>query len=239
MRNDNKLQGKTILWNGDSLCYGTRVWGNWATRIAEWNGAWCVNYAVGGGTVTENVPFSDEDPRMRHSVCATLEKMHKEHPSADYVVFDGGGNDSCLLGGLLEGERPARIGEIKMNDYGGEYDANTYCGALDTLFYKATRYWTGAKIAYIVPPRMAYHIDGKNARAYYDLALMACRKWGIPYLDLSKRSYLNSVFSWQYDPALDVQGNIDAGNFYIDGQHLSEAGYDVTADIIDSFLKTL
>ena len=55
---ENKLYGKTIIWNGDSICQGGAEKGNWATRIAEWNSMECKNYSVGGGTVAENLPLS-------------------------------------------------------------------------------------------------------------------------------------------------------------------------------------
>lgn len=240
----NKLQGKKIIWNGDSICQGGTRNGSWATRISMWNGAMCVNYAKGGGTVTENVLYSQEDSKLRHSVSATVDLMYKEHPDADYVVFDGGTNDADLLGSLIVGERPARIGNIDPNDFSGHYDADTYCGALESMFCRATRYWKGKKIAYIVAQKMGFRTDGyvddcNNRRAYFALAIKACEKWGIPYLNLWDGCPLNPQLPWFYNKELSAEENIAAGSFYVDGQHLSAAGYDYTADIIDSFLKTL
>ncbi len=240
----NKLQGKKILWNGDSICQGSSKWGNWATRIAAANEMEFVNYGIGGGTVTENVPYSAENPKLRHSVSATVDRMYEEHPDADYVIFEGGTNDADLLGSLVCGERPARVGYMDMEDFSGNYDADTFCGALETVFYKAARYWKGKKIAYIVAQKMGFCTDGceddcNNRRAYFAEAIKACQKWGIPYLNLWDGCPLNPQLPWFYDRALSVEENIAAGSFYVDGQHLSGAGYDFTADIIDSFLKTL
>jgi len=50
---NNKLFGKTIIWDGDSICAGNKVYGNWATRIAANNHMVMKNYAVGGGTITD------------------------------------------------------------------------------------------------------------------------------------------------------------------------------------------
>ena len=244
MAAQSKLAGKKIVWNGDSICQGSSRWGNWATRIAEQNGMEFANYAIGGGTVTRNVPYSDENPKLRHSVSGTVAQMYEEHPDADYIVLEGGTNDADLLGSLVVGERPARVGEIDMADYSGSYDADTYCGALDSMFYDAIRYWKGKKIAFIVAQKMGWPTDGyeddsNNRRAYLELAITACKKWGIPYLNLWDGCYLDPQLPRHYNRELDKEGNIAAGSLYLDGQHLSAAGYDVTAAVIDSFLKTL
>ena len=36
---DNKLYQKTIIWNGDSICAGTKDTAHWADRIAQRNAA--------------------------------------------------------------------------------------------------------------------------------------------------------------------------------------------------------
>ena len=38
MNMENKLFGKTVIWNGDSICQGSSRWGTWADRIAIRNG---------------------------------------------------------------------------------------------------------------------------------------------------------------------------------------------------------
>ena len=52
---ENRLYGKTIIWNGDSICAGSSKTGNWATRISERNDMICKNYAIGGGTIAEGL----------------------------------------------------------------------------------------------------------------------------------------------------------------------------------------
>ena len=241
---NNKLQGKKIIWNGDSICQGSKTWGNWATRIAAWNDMTFANYGIGGGTVTENVLVSADDPRIRHSVSGTVDRMYEEHPDADYVILEGGTNDADLLGSLIRGERPARIGRIDLEDYSGEYDADTFCGALESMFCRATRYWKGKKIGYIVAQKMGFRTDGytddcNNRRAYFALAIKACEKWGIPYLNLWDGCPLNPQLPWHYDKTLTALENNEKGSLYVDGQHMTAAGYDFTADVIDSWLKTL
>ena len=53
---ETKPYKKTILWNGDSICYGGVTQGSWATRLQALFEADGKNYSRGGGTITEEVP---------------------------------------------------------------------------------------------------------------------------------------------------------------------------------------
>jgi len=236
----NKLHGKTIIWDGDSICAGAVSTGNWATRIAAMNGMRMKNYSRGGGTVAEHPPRPASGGE-RHSVSATLEKMHEEFPDADYIILEGGTNDADLLGNALKSAEGTRLGTVDPDDYSGEYDRDTFCGALESIFWRATQYWPGKKIAYIIAQKMGVNeICKANRRLYFDHAAVICKKWGIPCLDLWHGSYLNPRLPWMHDKTKTPEENRIANTgYYIDGQHLTALGYDVTADIIDSFLKTL
>ena len=94
----------------------------------------------------------------------------------------------------------------------------------------------------------ASHPDGfvcqlliaNNRRLYFDRATEVCRKWGIPYIDLWNTCYLNPMLPWMFDKTKTKEEIIEENIcFYVDGQHLSSRGYDVTADIINSWLMTL
>ena len=235
----NKLFGKTVIWNGDSICQGSSRWGNWCTRIAEKNELKATkSYGVGGGTVAENSP-AHLSGRARHSVSATLDLMFEEFPDADYIILEGGTNDADLLGSITEGEIAPRFGHFEAGNYSGEYDRDTFCGALESVFYRATKYWRGKKIAFIVAHKMGRtRSTADNRYAYFEAAMQICRKWGIPYLNLWDGCYLNPNLPWMYDPEKSKEEN-EQHSLYVDGQHLTAAGYDMTADIIDSWLKTL
>jgi lysophospholipase L1-like esterase len=248
MDNQSKLYGKTIIWNGDSICAGkafddSRDDDAWAGRIAKRNLMIYKNYAVGGGTITENVMFASKG-KLRHSVSATLDTMYEEYPDADYVIIEGGTNDADLLGNFIRGTDTARFGVFDPCDFGGEYDKDTFSGALESVFFRATRYWSGKKIAFIVAHKMGANLGGftsetNNRRIYFERAIEICKKWGIPYLDLWERSYLNPKLKWMYDNEKTPDENVALGSFYADGQHLTAKGYELTADIIDSWIKTL
>lgn len=80
----------------------------------------------------------------------------------------------------------------------------------------------------------------ENRRLYFDKAVQICLKWGIPYIDLWNGCYLNPFLPWMHDATKTADENkAENTGFYIDGQHLTGRGYDVTADIIDSWLKSL
>ena len=239
MYEQNKLHGKTVIWNGDSICQGSSRWGSWADRIAAKNElkAW-KNYGIGGGTIVENAP-RHQSVKARHSVSGSLEKMHEEYPDADYIILEGGTNDADLLGRIEGDAITPRFGTIDPDDYTGEYDRETFCGALESTFYRVTRLWRGKKICFIVAQKMGLNLPTlKNRYAYFEAAMQICRKWGIPYLNLWDGCYLNPRLPFMYDPTRSIEEN-EKISLYKDGQHLTAAGYDFTADIIDSWLKTL
>ena len=234
------LTGKTILWNGDSICAGNAFRGNWATRIGSRNEMAWKNYAVGGGTLAENLPPM-KSGAARHSVSNTLEQMYAEYPAADYIVIEGGTNDADLLGNALSGREGTRLGTFSPLDFSGNYDTDTFCGALESIFYRATRYWMGKKICYVVAQKMGVREESHaNRRLYFDEAVRICIKWGIPYLDLWNGCYLNPFLPWMYDSTRTPEENErENTGFYVDGQHLTPRGYDHTAQIIESWLESL
>ena len=120
----NPLYGKTILWNGDSICAGSDLCGSWATRIARRNAMSGKNYAIGGGTITGNPPPMRKSGKQRHSVCETLDTMYVEFPDADYIILEGGTNDADLMGNALTDPSQTRLGTFQPLDFSGSYDTD-------------------------------------------------------------------------------------------------------------------
>ena len=167
--NDNKLYGKTIIWDGDSICAGNPSKGNWATRIAERNSMTYKNYAVGGGTVAEGMPNLKSGSK-RHCVSVTLEKMYAEYPDADYVILEGGTNDADLY--VREGkDLDFYIGQVDPYDFSGEYDRTTFAGALESVFFRAAKYWCGKKIGFFAAPHpsLSTAMDKKAAFVFAEI----------------------------------------------------------------------
>lgn len=235
------LTGKTIIWNGDSICAGRTDTGNWATRIGEKNSMVYQNYAVGGGTVACGLPTM-KSGKDRHSVFLTIEKMHRVYPDADYVIFEGGSNDADLLGYAAGGAEDTKLGTFDPENFSGNYDTTTFCGALEGVFYRAKQLWPDKKIGFIIAQKMGDKSKRtyENRRFYFDKAIEICEKWDIPYLDLWNDCELDPSIPTMYDSTkTDDQNILENTGYYIDGQHLTGKGYDVTAEIIEAWLKTL
>ena len=227
------LYGKTVVYDGDSLCQGNHIDGNWATVIGAANHMEWYNYAIGGGTIVSGLFHADGHPR--HCVSRHIDVIHEKHATLDYLILDGGGNDADLLG-----DNEQKLGVIDPADFSGNYDDATFTGAMDALFFKALSYYPTAKIGFILLQKMGLHLPTSNRRrAYFLHAAEICRKWGVPYLDLWDGCPLNPRLRSYYDPALDVQGNRDAGKAYIDGQHLTAVGYGVISSKIEAWMRTL
>lgn len=232
----NDLKGKTIIWNGDSICAGNKKkdpWESnaWAGRIAFRNGMTYKNFAVCGGVFVEGLVRDSGNPR--HSVSASLADMIEEFPEADYILFEGGTNDADLL------KNTDRLGTWDPDDFSGDYDVTTFCGAMESVFYRATRAWCGKKIGYIVAQKMGVKPESRRQRyLYFEEAMAICEKWGIPYIDLWDGCYLNPCLPRMYDPEKTSDENNEAGTYYRDGQHLTDAGYDLTSELIENWIKT-
>ena len=88
----------------------------------------------------------------------------------DYIYIGAGAKDAAAgvpLGTVTEA-------------YDGNYDAETFAGALEEVFMNLAQSFDGKKIAYVFPCRDAGNAD---LSAYYAVAKAAAEKWHIPFLD--------------------------------------------------------
>ena len=142
--------------------------------------------------------------------------MYAEYPNADYIILEGGTNDADLLGSHLNGEIPERFGSFTANNFSGSYDKNTFCGALESIFFRATNYWKGKKIGFIVAQKMGrssngYTAEVHNRRSYFETALQICKKWGLPVLNLWDDCCLNPSLNHHYLYGSTWEENLAAG----------------------------
>lgn len=217
------LYGKTVAFDGDSIGNGGSAkdgLNGWAGRIGSNNAMTWKNYAVGGGTITNQ--------EGHYCIGDNIDTILSENASLDYLIFEGGTNDADLLG-------DDGLGTFSTTDYGGNYDTTTFSGAFETMLYKAVTYYPKTKIGYIV----AHNMTTTIRRQYFDRAVELCKKWGVPCIDLWHGAHLNKRLTAHFDASLDAQGNIDAGKLYTDGQHLTPAGYEVLTPKIEAWMKTL
>ena len=78
-----------------------------------------------------------------------------------------------------------------------------------------------------------------NRRDFFDKIKLVCEKWGIPYIDLWKTSPMNPNMSAYWNPDLTPEEKIAQGYYYADSQHPTTVGYNYTAPMIESWIKTL
>lgn len=235
------LTGKIIVFDGDSICAGdhdTEGVKGYAQRIGTDAGMEWQNVAVGGATIAEVSGVS-------HNLCTYIDTIHTSnlYNALDYLILEGGTNDAAHLGDLgADG-----LGTLTdQNNNSGPYDEETFYGALETLFYKATQYFPNKKIGFIIAMKMAGWSDSANKMVipahraeYFDAARLACEKWGIPYLDLWKTCIMNPCTEAYYDHSMTEEQNLAAGKMYADGQHPNSIGYDFLSPIIENWIATL
>ena len=235
----NILAGKTIVFDGDSICQATsetrEICRGWPYRIGEKNGMKWHNFGIGGGTITAGM-YSKVTGIARHWISRNIDVIHENFPKLDYLILEGGTNDADLID--FESKQ---YGSVNPTDYSGNYDDSTFCGACESLFFKVIHYYPKAKIGFIIAPKMGAEDEAVSAkrRAYFLTIIDICKKWGIPYIDLWDGCPLNPRLEVYYDNNLDAQGNQEAGKAYVDGQHLTKVGYDIISPRIEAWIRTL
>lgn len=236
---ENELSGKKASFCGDSICAGTSVgdaspiYGKgWAGIIGEKNGMTWQNLGVNGATIAATSSST--------GTLIVVNQLAKAYSDADYIILEGGCNDFDQMEDKTD---TTTMGEMTAV-WDDSYKQTTFAGALEHLFYMAVTSHPKAKIGYIIPPIMGRRnwtqYETISYRVYYNLAIDICKKWGIPYIDLWYESPLNPNLTVYYDPSLGTNGNISNGTkCYVDGQHLTEAGYNLISPKIEAWMRTL
>lgn len=236
---ENELAGKKASFCGDSICAGTSVGAassmyrqGWAGIIGIKNGMDWQNLGVDGATVAKVSGQSGTG--------IVVNQLADAYSDADYIILEGGCNDYDKLSGATTADT---MGEVSTS-WDNSFAVTTFAGALEHLFYMAVTSHPKAKIGYIIPPIMGRRnwtqYETISYRVYYNLAIDICKKWGIPYIDLWYESPLNPNLTVYYDPSLGTNGNISNGTkCYVDGQHLTEAGYNLISPKIEAWMRTL
>lgn len=236
-KQDNILYKKTALFLGTSICAGTTVGDDseyygygWAGLIGEANNMTWKNYGRNGGTV---VPIASVVAESR-DLSSQLSIAMAAHDTADYVLFQGGGNDADQLG--TDG-----LGTIA-SGY-SNFDTTTFTGALESLILNIINAYPNAKIGYIIPQKMYVKTDytatGHIHRVYFDRALEVCKKWGVPVVDLWNENPMNPALTVYYDSSLTADEARTNGKCYVDGQHLTLEGYQRITPQIEAFMRNL
>ena len=214
------LLDKSVLFVGDSITHSTE---SWASVIGNAYKMDWTNGGVNGATISDA-----KIKIIRHQLMANNDKSY------DYVIMQGGINDAMA-------ETP--IGTVSSSWNVADFDAETYIGGLETLFYYAYENFPGAKLGYIITyatpnSKFGGKTAGNDTKAYYEEAKKVCDKWGISYIDLYSGSTADGK-SYSFD-ILQVDKN--AANFINnDAQeiHLSAAGYALISPYLAKWMETL
>ncbi len=157
-----------------------------------------------------------------------IDRMYSMDKSADLVIVFGGTND------FWYGDCP--IGS--RTDTG----VDTFYGALNNMIQYLKATYVNADIVFIVPyqqskdadethsyKRSTYNDFGTGTLAQYRVAMLdRCEYYGIPVLDLYADYELNTADNRE---ALELYGN-----YLCDGCHLNDAGYNLLARKIYTFI---
>lgn len=200
---DNVLTGKSISFNGDSICAGAGFTGGYGKIIAEKNNMTYQNVAVSGGSVAEK-------SGTPYVISNGVEKMNL----SDYCILEGGFNDYAYnipLG--IYSNKNALIDENSL-------DKTTFSGAFEYMIIKSLKKFTGKKIGFIAIHTILLHSD-QGLNAYIDRAIEICNKWSVPVLDLRKELGYSTLLGDDYNSIYFA----NAGDGSVGTLHPNEVGY--------------
>lgn len=213
----NKLWGKSVYFDGDSVCAG---YGNnnvsYADMISSNNNMTKTKTAVSGTTISKK---ENQSNSILERVLANSANTY------DYVIIEGGLNDmfqSIALGEISDG-------------FMGTFNDYTFTGALEHLCRALVMNCASAKKGFILTNRKVNdYMDSQ--KIYWDRAKEVLEKWSIPYIDLSTTSGCLPL----NDTLLNRYFFIPSGATVGDGTHPNELGYKTFfVDQITAWMKTL
>lgn len=194
----------TYLFFGDSICAGggSNGYGYPEAVKAKQPSMTAINYSKSGTCIAKNDSYDVKYPSI-------LSRIQGSTPYADYIVLEGGFNDSWgqrnPLGTLKGGSAPTTADAIKT--YSASLNAYQFTDALEKCICEIKlKYW-GKKIFFVVPHTVN---AATYANTYHLRAIEVCKKWGVIVIDLRNCGM----------PATKD------GTYNVDGTHPSKAGYD-------------
>ena len=216
-----ELKGKKVNFLGDSITEGAGTSGPehfYVNVFAALTGAVVRNYGVGGTRIARNTAPS-ENPQYDRDFNLRADEMD---PDADIVVVFGGTNDF--------GHGDAPLGNMESRD------EHTFYGALHTLCRKLYEKYPDSEIVFMTPTHRLGEDRLFNERGvrletslsgYVDIIKEVTRYYSIPTLDLYSMSGLTPKF------------DIIKEKYMPDGLHPSDAGAEILAKRLASFLRAL
>lgn len=219
------LTGKKIVYDGDSVAESRgNNGGGYAKLIADRVGCVYENQAAGGARLTSRPADKDY-----HSIVDNLPNLPTD---GDLYCFEGGINDFWT---------PKELGAFDKEDFTGDVDTNTVCGALEKIFRYAINTFVGKPICFVITHKIqttAYksNPNGNTFEDYRNAMVGICEKYSIPYYDAFSESGLNGWNDAQSNAYLTANTSSAA-----DGCHPNEEGYKkyYVPQLIDLFEKIM
>jgi len=220
------LYQKSVLFCGDSICYGSQDRGvyapsrSWSGRIGYIHDMDYVNAGISSASVSND--------RIDYSIIVDQAAKYKER-EFDFVLLHGGVNDAWGT----NGSAPTPVGTVTPAGT-TTFDLNTFAGGLENLLYKVKQFYPNAKIGYIInfyAPNCSSGTVSEMSQ-YVDMMKIICDKYDVPYLDLYNNAELTAK--------LRVTSDIPAERVaYIpDNIHPGAGGYDAIYPYIEEFMLT-
>lgn len=212
---DVSLEGKSVLFCGDSICYGygepskADADKGWAGRIGQKYNMDYINAGVSGASVSST--------RGGNRIINQLSR--NKDKKFDYVILHGGVNDAWDV---------VKLGEF-IEDDNKRFNFGKFAGAMEQLLVYAKETFPDAKIGYIINFKATGCESGviKNMDEYVKIIKLACRKYNIPYIDMYN------------DASVEAAMKPLTKEFLPDGIHPNSSGYEILTPYIEDFMKQL
>lgn len=155
------LEGKTIVWLGSSVTYGSAAGGkSMVEYVKESTGCKVLKLAVSGTTLVDN---------DANSYVSRMKSGWKKKRSADYFICQLSTNDASQ-------NKP--LGKVSDSFDMDDFDTQTICGAIEYIIAFAKENWK-CPVAFYTGPRY----NSAAYQAMVDALLQIQEKWGIYVLD--------------------------------------------------------
>lgn len=133
------------------------------------------DYSVGGKCMSN---------KWGDGVVNQVENAVSQHSSDDFslIFLEGGTND--ITSNIT-------VGSVGTTYDVNDFDATTFCGAMEKSIYLIKKYWYDSKLIFIMPHHMAA-LDQTKQKEQHDKVVEICAKWGVPIADVYAEGTMNT-----------------------------------------------
>ena len=204
---DNKYRGKKIAFLGDSITQGL-----------TWNGSAQV-YVDKPYPMTVAEKLKCDCQNVGHSSYPISSIGKAQCFNTTYVEIDRDVDYIFVFGGTNDFQYSVPVGTI------ADREDVSFCGAIFTLINKIRTRIPTAKLVFFTPLHRSTEInsDGTNLMDYVNAIRDVCELCAIPVVDLYKNSGFSNVVT-------------EMEQYYADGLHLTQDGYNLLGAVISELI---